>query len=99
MATAIGIQDPCLACGVIGSVAYAQCHAALAAKTGPPPACAQSTIASNSPVSQPAVANDVQSILANLSASLIPNISTLIIRFALFIFALLLIVVGFLILK
>jgi Lysozyme like domain len=42
-----GTSDPCLGCGAVGSAAYASCHAALAAKVGTPPACAQAGIIAN----------------------------------------------------
>lgn len=42
-----GTGDPCLGCGPVGSAKYAQCHAALAAKVGNVPSCAQAGIAEN----------------------------------------------------
>jgi murein DD-endopeptidase MepM/ murein hydrolase activator NlpD len=42
-----GSSDPCLGCGKQGSAAYNTCHAALAAKVGSVPACAQTGIAAN----------------------------------------------------
>jgi hypothetical protein len=95
--------DPCLNCGAIGSLEYTQCHAALAAKIGTPPPCAQSAISSNQQVVQdqtglPIV--DINTALANIG-SLITNITNIqqslpgaLIRIGLFLVALALIVGG-----
>jgi hypothetical protein len=42
-----GTGDPCLGCGTVGSAAYSACHAALAAKVGNPPTCAAAGINQN----------------------------------------------------
>jgi len=82
-----GTSDPCLACGPVGSAAYTQCHAALAAKVGSVPACAQAGIAANSPVSRPAV----QDALTNW---LNQNVVSYGEHIAIFLLAVLLIIIG-----
>ncbi len=87
-----GTGDPCLGCGAVGSIAYTQCHIALAAKVGSIPACAQQGIQQN----QSQIASAITDPIANaLLAPIEQFISKYLPYIALFIFALVILFIGF----
>lgn len=82
-----GSGDPCLGCGDKGSAAYMTCHAALAAKVGSVPDCAKAGIAQNQ--------SQLQSALDPLTNWLSSNIVSYAEHIAIFLIAIVLIILGF----
>jgi len=95
-----GTGDPCLGCGALGSAAYVKCHAALAAKVGPIPPCANAGIKANSPISRPSVdaaTNCVTDPMSCIKAAFQPLFDALPgfgIHISLFFGALMLVIIG-----
>lgn len=91
----IGTGDPCLGCGPVGSSAYTSCHAALAAKVGSPPPCAQSGIQQNQQQIAQAVTDPAGTLLDQLLQPLLAALPAIGVKVGVFLFAVLLLIVGF----
>ncbi len=94
MVTGLGTKDCCLDCGAKGSAVYNKCHAALAAKVGSVPACANNCIAANSPISNPAVGGDINAAIAAAFQPLFAALPSFGIHIALFFGALMFVIIG-----
>ena len=90
-----GTIDPCLNCGPVGSDAYSQCHAALAAKVGSPPPCSQKGIQQNKTDIAQAVADPAGTLLSQLLQPLLQALPGIGVKVGVFLFALMLVIVGF----
>lgn len=89
-----GTGDPCLGCGPLGSAAYAQCHAALAAKVGPIPSCAQAGIQQNQQQIGQAITDPITGAIAGIFQPFFAALPSFGIHIALFFAALMLVIVG-----
>lgn len=92
-----GTIDPCLGCGPIGSDAYSQCHAALAAKVGSPPPCSQKGVQQNKTDIAKAVTDPAGTLLDQLLQPLLAALPGIGVKIGVFLFAVVLLVIGFVI--
>jgi hypothetical protein len=107
MAGPPGTDDVCLGCGPVGSAAYITCHMAVAAKVGSVPDCAKAGIAKNQKDIADAnipLLSGLEQAIVNLQDAVKPltdlnkvfaNIPRYGIKIGLFMFALMLVIVGF----
>lgn len=94
-----GTSDPCLGCGAVGTAAYAQCHAALAAKVGSVPACANAGIQQNQSQIGDCISNPGACVQNAILGPIEQFLGGYIIKGAIFAFSLVLVVFGFIILQ